>query len=451
MQITDTVSLSKRLGSGHFGAVFEGSDTVHGKVAVKVLRRRCDENDDEWEERKSQVTTEGRSISNARHENIVIVHFQGAISGEIANQLFMSFDEHSGETHVLPERDEAIPILVLECCANGSVDSLVKKSPAELARARQIFTETTLGLHALHSRGMLHRDIKPANLLLDDAGHAKIADFGLVTDRIMAGYGSQQGYCDHMAPECWSDYTTSVKTDIYSLGMTMFRVISGELHYGSQSSPAAQSRAGRRPELIFLPHIPKAWRRLINKCLHEDPGQRIQSASQLLGEIAKLPVDGGWAAAVTPTRITWTRTRSQRIHKVHWDIVHGAHCWLAQSLPSGNGRSKTLGSGADLKKGEVIQQLEEFFREVLSAEHRISMLPEAEALVKLVLTFGDCRFCSRPWVPESGLNALRDFCPECRAERKQWARSQFSNQEVWMTGGYCLTRRVTTGTGNPRT
>ena len=84
---------------------------------------------------------------------------------------------------------------------------------------RKAGTEVLMGLAALHARQMLHRDIKPGNILIDTAGVALIGDFGLVTDDLLLGYGSQAGYGDHIAYEVWQGKGTSAKSDIWALGI----------------------------------------------------------------------------------------------------------------------------------------------------------------------------------------------------------------------------------------
>ena len=119
--------------------------------------------------------------------------------------------------------------LVMEMC-DASLLSTFKSGPMRLASVRKAATDTASGLHALHSRGMLHRDIKPGNLLVK-RNNVKIGDFGLVTDDLIVGYGGNAGYLDHLAPEVLAGGPTSAKTDIWALGMTIYRLLHGQRWY----------------------------------------------------------------------------------------------------------------------------------------------------------------------------------------------------------------------------
>src|SRR5262249_50868481 len=129
--------------------------------------------------------------------------------------------------------------LVMEYCRRGSLQEVFERSPMNLAAVRKVATDITFGLQALHTRGMLHRDIKPGNVLLDESGVTKLGDYGLVTDNIILGYGSQAGYADHIAPEVWQGSGTSVRSDIWALGMTLYRLLHGAQWYSSSPTPRA--------------------------------------------------------------------------------------------------------------------------------------------------------------------------------------------------------------------
>ena len=104
--------------------------------------------------------------------------------------------------HYLVEEENGEAVhLVMEYCSGGSLQAAFDKGPMRLADVLRVITDVTLGLQALHGRGMLHRDIKPGNLLLGERDVGKLGDFGLVTDKLIFGYASHAGYSDHLAYE----------------------------------------------------------------------------------------------------------------------------------------------------------------------------------------------------------------------------------------------------------
>ena len=190
----------RKLGNGCFGEVFLCKDKVHGDVAAKVFRRDYPnpETDAAWGQRKADLLTEGQRLKDADHENVVRVHY-------------------------LVERADGNEIyLVMHLCDGGSLQNAFEKGPMSLADVRSIWTQASHGLRAVHDRGMIHRDVKPSNLFVNK-GIVKLGDFGLATDELVLGYASNRAYGDHAAHEIWSGAGTSVKSDIWALGMTAYR------------------------------------------------------------------------------------------------------------------------------------------------------------------------------------------------------------------------------------
>lgn len=186
------LKVGKKIGNGHFGEVFHGVDPTHGNVAVKVLRREAHHDDAAWQLYKGGALNEAQHLSTATHRNVVKVHH--VVEGDSGNSV----------------------VICMEYCSGGSLQNKFEAGPMTLRAVKKAATEMLLGLGALHARKMLHRDIKPANILLDGQGVAKIADFGLVTDDLILGYGSQAGYSDHIAYEVWHNGPTSWKSDIWA-------------------------------------------------------------------------------------------------------------------------------------------------------------------------------------------------------------------------------------------
>lgn len=334
------LELGEHLGAGHFGEVYLGEDQVHGQVAVKVLSRKPEDSDDDWKEYKAGFLTEAQNLSKATHQNVVQVY------------------------HIVESEDGDSVWLCMAYCPGGSLQSAFEEGPLNVKHVRKIGTDVLLGLKALHSKGMLHRDIKPGNILIDGNGRARLGDFGLVTDEIILGYASRAGYTDHLAYEVWHGQGTSVKSDVWALGMTLYRLLHGEVWYEENPEPRRVIRDGGFSDTLkWLPHIPKKWRRVIRKMLHDDTAARYQNADQVLQSFAELPTTPLWECTVAPKKITWQRIKNNRRIIVEWDR-HSArrHEWRAWSEPIGHGRHRALGgSNGVIGYRDALKSLNAFF------------------------------------------------------------------------------------------
>ena len=332
------------IGSGHFGDVHIGHDDVHGEVAVKILRQRPSEPDPDWRARKANLLTEGQRLSQATHRNVVQVY-----------QLLEA------------PTDDAV-LLVMEYCTGGSLQSEFEHGPMQLDELRRHSTDIALGLQALHLRGMLHRDIKPGNLLIDRQGVTKLGDFGLVTNNLILGYGSAAGYLDHLAPEVHAGSPTSARTDIWALGMTIYRLLHGSAWYTKSPPPRLSIPAGGfATHLPWLPHIPDPWRRFIRKCLNDKPASRYQNATEVANALATLPTGPGWLCSVTTSAVSWARRTATRQVEVLWtEHSPRRHEWRAWSEPLGMGKSRALGgSQGTVGFADLRRQLGVFFARYL--------------------------------------------------------------------------------------
>jgi serine/threonine-protein kinase len=318
--LTSKLILGPRIGQGHFGEVLLGKDPVHGDVAVKVLRVQPGESPSEWHARKAELLKEGQRLSRADHRNVVRVYH--LVEAEADDEIY----------------------LVMRLCRNGSYQSAFEAGPLQLKTVLKAATDVALGLQALHARQMLHRDIKPGNLL-NDNGVTMLGDFGLVTDEIVLGYASQAGYLDHLAPEIFAGKGTSVRSDIWALGMTIYRLLHGAEWYSRllPITPSIIAAGGFAASLPWLPHVSESWRRVIRSMMHDDPSRRLQSASQVLAALSRLSSDPNWACRVTKNQVRWESRGKKRRVTVTWDIHSPRkHEWSAVSEPIGAGIRRTL-------------------------------------------------------------------------------------------------------------
>jgi len=307
---------------------------------VKVLSKLAGESDAEWLGRRNGLLQEAQNLARAQHRNVVQVH------------------------HLLASEDGLSVRFCMALCGGGSLMPAYVRGPMALSAVRKIATEVTLGLQALHQRGMLHRDIKPANILLDNRDVALLGDFGLVTDRLLMGYGSLQGYSDHLAYELWHGEPTSQRSDIWALGMTLYRLIHGQRWYERHAGPRdVIANGGFVDTLRWLPSVPKKWRRVLRKMMSDDTKARYQNCEELLRAFAALPIEPDWSCDVDEGTVSWSRTAGQRELHVEW-TQHSPrkHEWSARSLPVGAGRPRLLdGSKEPISAKICITELERFF------------------------------------------------------------------------------------------
>jgi serine/threonine-protein kinase len=236
MPLTSPLKIGPMIGHGHFGEVYRGCDPAKGDVAVKKLKMLSGESPVEFLARGKKLIEEGRHLQTANHPNVV----------QVFNVL----------------EDGAEVCLVIELCDRSLFDDYAK-GPMCLGQARDVATHVCRGLEKIHYSGLIHRDIKPGNVLASGAVF-KIGDFGLVTDKILAGYASANGYSDHLPPEFWRDRVTSIKSDVWALGMTTYRLLHGKVfydeHFGSGTDKPQKRviKGGFARRLPWLPHISHA-------------------------------------------------------------------------------------------------------------------------------------------------------------------------------------------------
>jgi eukaryotic-like serine/threonine-protein kinase len=338
-RLRSELEFDSKIGVGYFGEVFLAKDKVHGNVAVKVLRQKDGEGAAAWQIRKQGLLAEGQRLKQAAHPNVV--------------QVFQLLESDS---------EDAVH-LVMEHCRDGSLQRPYEQGPICLIDLRQVLTQVGFGLQALHARGMLHRDIKPSNLL-KDRGIVKLADFGLVTNNIILGYASDAGYRDHLAPEVWKDFVTSVRTDIWALGMTAYRLLHGAEWYSESPAPRLVVQDGGFADgLRWLPHVPKIWRKFLRTMIRDDSADRYQSAQQVIDALAKLPIEPNWRCLVEFPEVRWSREVGERVACVVW-TKKGArrYEWEAWTEPTGKGRRRILGGSLGVVGyTESASQLRDFF------------------------------------------------------------------------------------------
>src|SRR6201988_1922960 len=226
--------IKRTLGKGAMGTVYEGWDPIIARrVAIKTVRIPEDNEDPETEEALARFRREAQAAGRLTHPNIVGVFDYGE-TGDIA-------------------------YIVMEYVDGPAVKALLDKQERfALNDAMRIMTDLLTGLQFSHARGVVHRDIKPANIMLTSEGQAKIADFGIarIESSSMTQAGTVLGTPAYMSPEQFMGQVVDARTDLYSSGVLLYQLLTGERPFEGGMSAImhkALNTSPPRPSEISVP------------------------------------------------------------------------------------------------------------------------------------------------------------------------------------------------------
>ncbi|HEX3558340.1 MAG TPA: protein kinase [Pyrinomonadaceae bacterium] len=269
-QIVGNYKIEQKLGEGGMGAVFRGVDMMlEREVAIKFLRPELSAQPQVVERFRSEAVT----LAKLNHPNIATL-FNFMRQGE-------SF------------------FMVLEFVRGSTLDNVIQQRgalPSE--QAIPLFCQVLDGIQHAHDFGIIHRDIKPANMMLTEKGNLKVLDFGIArilgTAR-MTRQGNIIGTIEYMSPEQVRGFETDARSDIYSLGMLLYEMLTGRCPFDMQNEfelMKAQIEQYPVPPRQLNPAIPEVVEQAIWKAIQKDPAQRFQSAS----EFRSFLLNAGFAA-----------------------------------------------------------------------------------------------------------------------------------------------------------
>jgi eukaryotic-like serine/threonine-protein kinase len=250
--------------------------------------------------------------------------------------------------------------LALELLDEGTLSEAAERLP--LAERVRLVREAALGLHAAHAQGLIHRDVKPANILLgrhaDRRLRACIADFGAARafDRsIMSVSGIGIGTPEYMAPE-QMDGAADRRTDVYGLGATLFRLVTGRAPYAGSTAEVllAVRRAGPPRVRDIEPEAPAALQTIIGRAMEREPRDRYENALALADDL-RLWLEGGAIRARPPTLLQRGRRWMKRNR-----LLLGAAGAIALAGAGGLGAARLI----DRRQSRQIRQGQYYVREV---------------------------------------------------------------------------------------
>ncbi len=264
--------LLEKLGQGGMGAVYRAVDlNLDRPVAIKVLPPESQQD----EASVGRFLREAKTASKLRHPAITTIHEFG-LDGD-RRYLAMEFVE--GKT----------------------LRSMLDKGPLSVAQALDITAQVADALTEAEDKSVIHRDIKPENLMVTPQGQAKVLDFSLAKvvhssdsathSTFKTGLGLVMGTIAYMSPEQALDAELDCRTDIYSLGVVLYEMVTGELPFTAASPSVVLAKIlNQAPPALSGYDLPACagLQRVIHKALNKDRGQRYQRAAELLADVRAL-------------------------------------------------------------------------------------------------------------------------------------------------------------------
>jgi len=251
-----------RVGSGGMADVYLAEDQLLGReVAVKVLHQHFAE-DQEFVERFRREASSAAALS---HPNIVGIFDRGEWNGTY--------------------------YIAMEYVAGRSLKSIVRESgPLEPAVAINIVIQILRAAQFAHRRGVIHRDLKPHNVILDEDGRVRVTDFGIARAGAsdMTLTGSIMGTAQYLSPEQAQGYSVSAASDIYSVGVILYELLTGVVPFEGESAVAIaykQVAAEPRPPSELNPALPPGLDAIVLRALAKDPAQRYADAGELIAAL----------------------------------------------------------------------------------------------------------------------------------------------------------------------
>ena len=264
-----------KLGQGAMGIVYRALDPmINREVALKAIPLATEFDADEIEEARAKFFREAEMAGRLNHPHIVTIYDAGEDHGTayIAMELLRGrhLVDHTSEPKLLP-----------------------------VAQALELAARIADALHYAHQRQVIHRDIKPANVMYDaPSGQLKITDFGIarLTDSGRTRTGIVLGTPSFMSPEQLQGRTLTGQSDVFSLGVTLYQLLTARLPFRADSMPALMMKIAMEPHArvrAMRPDLPEGIDQLMDRALAKDLSERFYDGAEFSAALRSLAMRAG--------------------------------------------------------------------------------------------------------------------------------------------------------------
>lgn len=290
MMVGDRYEILEKIGTGGMSDVYKAKcHKLNRFVAVKVLKQEFSENANFV----SKFKTEAQAAAGMMHPNIVNVYDVG---------------EESGTYYIVMELVEGITLK----------QYIEKKARLSVKEAISIAIQVSMGIEAAHRNHIIHRDIKPQNIMISKDGKVKVTDFGIakaVTSNTITS--NVMGSVHYTSPEQARGGYSDEKSDIYSLGITMFEMLTGRVPFNGETTVAIAIKHIQEPmpsPREYIPEIPISVEQIVFKCTQKSPDRRYQSMAELIEDLKRslMHPDEDFVKMVDPDEEASTRLISEQ-------------------------------------------------------------------------------------------------------------------------------------------
>ena len=285
MLIADRYEILEKVGTGGMADVYKSKDhTLNRYVAVKILKQEFSENANFV----SKFRVEAQAAAGLMHPNIVNVYDVG---------------EEKGIYYIVMELVDGITLK----------NYIGKKGYLGYKEAVTIALQVSMGLEAAHRNHIIHRDIKPQNIIISREGKVKVTDFGIAkaatSDTITSNV---MGSVHYTSPEQARGGFSDEKSDVYSLGVTLYEMLTGEVPFDGESTVAIAIRHIQEPmpsPKKLNKDIPYSVEQIVLKCCEKSPDRRYQNMQELASDLKKAisDPDGDFVKRYNPNDLSSTR------------------------------------------------------------------------------------------------------------------------------------------------